>query len=92
MNRKIMALEIDESSKIETFKLGGYFKSGKGWRFKLDGGYINNEKYGYLFNKPGLLLGLGELLAEPPPQAIQALVSIIAAWKLTSTEGEFNTL
>ena len=32
----------------------------------------------------GLLTGFGELLDETPPQAVQALVSVIAAWKMTA--------
>jgi len=37
----------------------------------------------------GLSLGFGELLNETPPQAVQALVSMIAAWKMTSADADF---
>ena len=38
----------------------------------------------------GLLMGT-ELQDETPPQAIQALVSVIAAWKLTADDAEFRS-
>jgi hypothetical protein len=38
----------------------------------------------------GLLMGT-ELQDETPPQAIQALVSVIVAWKMTADDAEFGS-